>query len=146
MELRIYLLRVLDQLTNSTYDIYPLLEGLSQLMEDSKRDKTPRGMYYNEILTIPAIRERLGISHDKELDGTCPPAAKAAVTMLATTFGIALEWQDKNGPFPGLSTEDVRGLWNVGIEQNNSRDTCEQVCWFLKHMSITERLKKLEKK
>ena len=137
---------LLEQLTNLTDDIYPLLKGLSQLMEDSKRDTIPRGIYYDEILAIPAIRERLNIPQDKEMDGTCHPAAKAAVAMLATTFGIALEWQVKNGPFPGLSTEDVRGLWQVGVEENNSRETWEQVCWFIKHMSITERLKKLEKK
>jgi hypothetical protein len=49
---------LLEQLIKPTDDIYPLLEGLSQLMEDSKRNKTPRGVYYDEILAIPAIRER----------------------------------------------------------------------------------------
>ena len=72
---------------------------------------------------------------------------KAALAMVATTFGIALEWQVKNGPFPGLSTDDARGLWNNGLKQNEEeRDTWEQLCWFIKNMSITELLKKLEKK
>jgi hypothetical protein len=137
---------LMEQLTKPTDDIHSLLEGLSQLMEDSKRDKTPRGIYYDEISAIPAIRERLDIPQDKEMDGTCPPAAKAAVAMLATTFGIALEWQIKNGPFPGLSPDDALGLWNNGIENNDSRDTWEQICSIIKNMSITERLKKLEKK
>ena len=66
--------------------------------------------------------------------------------MLATTFGIALEWQVKNGPFPGLSTDDVQGLWNIGVKEIEERDTWEQLCWFIQNMSITERLKKLEKR
>ena len=99
---------LLEQLTNLYDDIYSLLEGLSQLMEDLKRDTIPRGIYYDEILAILAIREKLNIPQDKGMDGTCPPAVKAAVAMLATTFDIALEWQVKNGPFPSLSTEDVR--------------------------------------
>ena len=69
-------------------------------MEDSKKEKISRGTYYDEILAIPAIRNRLNIPHDKELDGTCPAAAKTVVAMLATTFGIALEWQVKNSPLP----------------------------------------------
>ena len=79
--------------------------------------------------------------------GRAQRLAKAAVAMLATTFGIALEWQIKTGPFPGLSTEDTRGLWNSSVKQNEEeRDTWEQLCWFIKNMSITERLNKLEKK
>ena len=87
---------IVEQLNKPTDDIHSLFEGLSQLMEDSKKDKIPRGMYYDEILAIPAIRGRLNIPQDKELDGTCPTAVKAALAMVATTFGIALEWQIYN--------------------------------------------------
>jgi hypothetical protein len=66
--------------------------------------------------------------------------------MLATTFGIALEWQVKNGPFPGLSPENVRDLWDSGLKKNESRDTGEQLRWFIENMSTTKRLKKLEDK
>jgi hypothetical protein len=108
---------LLEQLIKPTDDIQPLLEGLSHLMEDSKKNKVPRGAYYDEILAIPEIKNNLKIKQDEEMNGTCPPAAKATLAMLATTFGIALEWQVKNGPFPGLSTDDVRGLWNIGVKK-----------------------------
>ena len=93
---------IFGQLKEPTDDIHILLEGVSQLMEDSKLGKVSRSAYYDAILEIPAIKKILNIK-DKVVipEGTCPPAAKAPLAMLATTFGIALEWQVKNGPFPG---------------------------------------------
>ena len=52
----------------------------------------------------------------------------------------------KNGPFPGLSPEKVRDLWDSGLKKNEFRDTGEQLRWFIKNMSTTERLKKVEAK
>ena len=49
---------IMEQLTKPTDDIHKLLEGISQLMEDSKKETIPRGVYYDEILAISAIRER----------------------------------------------------------------------------------------
>ena len=61
-------------------------------MEDSKRSKIGRTAYYDKVLRIPAIRKILNIRDTMIIpDGTCPPAAKAPLVMLATTFGIALE-------------------------------------------------------
>ena len=138
---------ITGQLAEPTDDIDKLLRGVAQLMEDSKWGKVSRSLYYDELLGIPAIKKILKIKDTDTIpEGTCPPAAKAPLAMLATTFGIALEWQVKNGPFPGLSSSTAKGLWDNGLKKNEYRDTGEQLRWFIDNMSTTQRLKKLEAK
>ena len=138
---------IIQQLGEPTDDIFKLLEGLSSLMEGSKKQiKATRGAYYDEILAIPQVRVILNLPENRTPDGTCPPSAKKAVLMVAATFGIALDGQAISGPFPGMTTEEIRDMWDVGLEGARSRDTWEQQCWFIQHLSVTTRMDKLEKR
>ena len=138
---------ILQQLEEPTDDIFKLLEGLSSLMEGSKNQiKTPRGAYYDEILAIPQVKVILRLPEDRISDGSCPPSAKMALVMIAATFGIALDGQAISGPFPGMTTENFRSMCNMDLEGTPSRDTWKQLCWFIQHLSITTRMRKLEKR
>ena len=117
---------VIQQSEEPTDDIFKLLEGLSALMEGAKDQvKAPRGAYYDEILAIPQVRVILNLPENRISDGTCPPSARMAVIMVAATFGIALDGQAISGPFPGMTTEAIRDMWDVGLEGAPSRDTWE---------------------
>jgi hypothetical protein len=137
---------ILDQLETPTDDIHKLLEGLSYLMVDSTRAKIPRSVYYDQVLKIEEIQNILKLPKNWKPDGTCPPSAKMAISMLAPTFGIALDGQATCGPFPGMNHEEVATLWNIGVTEPGGRDTWGQLCWFLENMSITMRLDKLEQR
>ena len=116
-------------------------------MEGSKNQiKTPRGAYYDEILAIPQVKVILRLPEDRISDGSCPPSAKMALVMIAATFGIALDGQAISGPFPGMTTETIRSMCNLDLEGAPSRDTWKQLCWFIQHLSVTTRMRKLEKR
>ena len=138
---------ILQQLEEPTDDIFRLLEGLSSLMEGSKNEvKAPRGAYYDEILAIPQVKVILKLPEDRTPDGTCPPSAKMALVMIAATFGIALDGPAISGPFPGITTDAIRKIWDMDLEGAPRRDTWKQLCWFIQHLSITTRMRKLEKR
>ena len=48
---------LVEQLGNPTDDIFRLLQGLSLLMTESKHNVIKNHRYYNEVLTIPKIKE-----------------------------------------------------------------------------------------
>ena len=120
--------------------MFILLRELSTLMGESKTRAVTRSRYYNTIFTIPKIKEILLIKEenirDKEIDGSCPGMARAAVSMIDATFGIVL-----SGLVPDeLTFKDANAMWDEVEGSEESRDSWEQLQWFIKFHSITKRL------
>ena len=70
-------------------------------MEDSRRGKVTRDIYYDEILGIPEMKKILNIKDETIIPaGTCPPVAKAPLAMLATTFGTGVASKKWSIPLP----------------------------------------------
>jgi hypothetical protein len=45
-----------------------------------------------------------------------------------------------------MTTEAIRRMWDMDLEGAPCRDTWKQQCWFIQHLSITARMRKLEKR
>ena len=94
----------MEQLHNTTDDIFHLLQGISVLMTESRFSAIKRHRYYAEALTIPKIREILD-KKDFNIDGgKCRNCTRHSLNLLVATLGIVLRGKIFATPFLTLST------------------------------------------
>ena len=113
-------------------------------MTESKRNIIQRHRYYNEMLTIPKIKEVLNEVQMPSNVGTYRDYTKNALNLLAATFGIALSGKIFANPFLALTSATTASLWGNNKDDLEARDTWGEIVWCITHYSITTRMEKMK--